>query len=322
MTWVRSEDSMPLHPKILRLSDGAFRLWSNALHFANRGVTDGKIPKELVPSLNHHGRWSAKQLAGFVSELAESLWIDRGDHYEIHDYAHHQAEAMKDRVERKRELDRERQRRKREREEDSLRESLGMSRRDDPRDNEPESRRETSVPSRPVPISPSDEGETRAPETAKHTARFLDSLTPTADPIADLARRFSDARHAAGFGRWTWGRKNYGPDFERLQRIDAALRDETELGYDAALAAAFRGFFADEKARDAKCPLSWLANDVGGYVARGATRAVANTTADLEAEVTTAREAYQARLGEDGDRERKERLDKARAALARARSAA
>lgn len=160
------------------------------------------------------------------------------------------------------------------------------------------------------------------PATPKHLARLADSLTPTATPIAELARCFSDARHTAGFGRWRWDGRSYGPDFERLQRIDAALRDETELGRDAALAAALRGFFADEKARGVSCPLSWLANDVGGYVARGTTRVVANSTADLEAELTAAREAYQARLGEDGDRERKERLDKARAALARARSAA
>jgi len=157
MTWVRTEDAMPLHPKILRLSDGAFRLWSNALHFANRSVSDGKIPKELIASLNHHGRWSPKQLAGFVSELLTDLWIDRGDHYEIHDYAHHQAEALKNRVERKRELDRARQQKKREREEEAARASLGLSRRDttrdSSRDDHRESLRETSVPARPGPIS-------------------------------------------------------------------------------------------------------------------------------------------------------------------------
>jgi hypothetical protein len=102
VTWVRSEDDMPLHPKILRLSDGAFRLWENALHFANRATTDGKIDKALVPTLNHHGRWTAKQMAGFVAELVPALWVDCGDHYWIHDYDHHQYEATKARVESKR----------------------------------------------------------------------------------------------------------------------------------------------------------------------------------------------------------------------------
>jgi hypothetical protein len=110
MTWVRTEDTMPLHPKVLLLSDGAYRLWSNALHFSNRAVTNGVIQKALIPTLNHHGRWSQKQIDSFVSELVPGLWIDRGDHFEIHDYEHHQAEAMKERVERKKEYEREKKR--------------------------------------------------------------------------------------------------------------------------------------------------------------------------------------------------------------------
>lgn len=114
VTWVRTEDDMPLHPKLLKLSDGAYRLWSNSLHFANRAVTDGLIDKGLVATLNHHGRWTPKQLASFVQELLAGLWLDAGDHYEIHDYAHHQAEAMKERVGRKRDYERDKKRRQRE----------------------------------------------------------------------------------------------------------------------------------------------------------------------------------------------------------------
>lgn len=120
MTWVYTEDNMPLHPKILRLSDGAFRLWQNALHFANRATTDGKIEKSLLPSLNHHGRWTTKQMAGFVAELVGSLWTDEGDCYRIHNYEVRQAEAMSARVNRRREIERlkkQGQRERREREE-------------------------------------------------------------------------------------------------------------------------------------------------------------------------------------------------------------
>lgn len=114
MTWVRLDDAATLHPKLLVLSDGAFRLWINGLALANRTATDGRISKSLVRSLNHHGAWTPKQLSGYVLELSDGLWIDRGDHYEIHDYAHHQAEALKGRVERRKEYERDKKRRQRE----------------------------------------------------------------------------------------------------------------------------------------------------------------------------------------------------------------
>jgi hypothetical protein len=120
MTWVRTEDSMPLHPKILRLSDGAYRLWSHGLHFANRATTDGVIAKDLVATLNHHNRWTAKQIAAFVAELVtfapphtSGLWIDEGTCYRIHDYEKHQAEAMTDRVEERRAYERDKKARQR-----------------------------------------------------------------------------------------------------------------------------------------------------------------------------------------------------------------
>lgn len=161
------------------------------------------------------------------------------------------------------------------------------------------------------------------PSGARHLDRFASSFgPPPSGPIAELAKRFSDARHDAGFGRWTWDGKNYGPDFERLTKLSAALDAEEGLDRAEALDAALRGFFADPKARDVRCPLTWLATDAGGYVAAGRKVATAGSLADLEAEAAAAREDYQTRLGEDGDRERKERLDKARQRLAKARSAA
>lgn len=202
MTWVRLDDTAPMHPKLLKLSDGALRLWIHGLAFANRSVTDGKIDKTLVASLNHHGRWSPKQLASFVAELAGVLWIDCGDHYEIHDYTHHQAEAMKDRVERKRELDRVRQQKKREREDDKARESLGMSRRDMWRDNQRESRRETSVPSRPVPTRPESATHSSAgapdsePQSSSPKPRWLSAMEAPDATTVDCLRAF-DAGYAS-----------------------------------------------------------------------------------------------------------------------------
>lgn len=168
MTWVKSEDDMPLHPKLLRLSDGAFRLWVNGLHFANRAVTDGRIDKALVPTLNHHGRWSPKQLSSFVGELVPGLWIDAGDCYEIHDYAHHQREAMKDRVERKREYERDKKQKQREtRDGFPVHVPTGQ-----PTGHTREVPREASVPTRPDP--------TRPVESATHSPAGVRDKSPDA----------------------------------------------------------------------------------------------------------------------------------------------
>lgn len=119
MTWVRLDDGMPLHPKILALSDGAFRLWICGLAFANRAVTDGLIPARLVPTLDHRRAWTAPQITRFTAELqAAGLWSEpdpsTGAHA-IHGYAEYQEEALKESVEARREGARERKRRQRKR---------------------------------------------------------------------------------------------------------------------------------------------------------------------------------------------------------------
>lgn len=203
MTWVKSEDDMPLHPKLLRLSDGAFRLWVNGLHFANRAVTDGRIDKALVPTLNHHGRWSPKQLSSFVGELVSGLWIDAGDHYEIHDYAHHQREAMKDRVERKREYERDKKQKQRETRDGfpvhvPTGQQTGHTR---------EVPREASVPTRPDP--------TRPVESATHSPAGVRDKSPDASRADRLRKGYLErfekattvkppgqARQPMGGGPW------------------------------------------------------------------------------------------------------------------------
>lgn len=296
MTWVRTEDSMPLHWKVLRLSDGAYRLWSNALHFANRAVTDGKIFKDLVPSLNHHGRWSPKQLAGFVEELSGGLWIDRGDHFEIHDYAHHQAEALKDRVERKRELDRERQRKKREREEERARESLGMSRRDSERDSDRDTTREShdghaaKPRSRPDParpdLSPSGESVNASapePSQAKPGQRthplgsgpIVGGIDPEEVRLAYVERWEKHARGkrppmvARGFGSPVWSdlAQAFVDRETTTQILDAAFVDpfvrSTGWTPKAILGAMPRLSTADVRRNDAENPANGPGEDEG-----------------------------------------------------------
>lgn len=83
MPWVQLDDGYAEHPKIDSLSDGAFRLHTAAICYANRYQTDGIIPAEKAPRLMPRFRKT------YIQELVDRmLWHDIGDGaaYEIHDF--------------------------------------------------------------------------------------------------------------------------------------------------------------------------------------------------------------------------------------------
>ena len=82
MTWVKIDDNFAEHPKILKLSDGAFRLYVTALCYANRYETDGKIDTKVARKLCHSR--TIPQL------IMSGLWHDHGDHYVINSYSDYQ----------------------------------------------------------------------------------------------------------------------------------------------------------------------------------------------------------------------------------------
>lgn len=88
MGQVSIHSGAPNHPKLIVLSDGAFRLWFNATCYCSEHLTDGVLPKAIVPSLKRGV--TAKQIGELtalkVPGYAAPLWEDRGDHYLVHDY--------------------------------------------------------------------------------------------------------------------------------------------------------------------------------------------------------------------------------------------
>jgi hypothetical protein len=82
VTWVYLDDKMPEHPKIICLSDGAFRLHISAIAYSNRHLTDGIIRGEIV------GGFVPRYRKAYLSELVErALWMEiTAGVYEIHDY--------------------------------------------------------------------------------------------------------------------------------------------------------------------------------------------------------------------------------------------
>ena len=73
--WVRVAHAMPHHPKVVGLSDRAFRFHVTYICYCGEYLTDGLVPKKEIP------RRVAAEL------IAAGLWKDKNrNEYEIHDY--------------------------------------------------------------------------------------------------------------------------------------------------------------------------------------------------------------------------------------------
>src|SRR3989442_1137875 len=94
--WVKLDDSFAEHPKILALSDAAFRLHVRALCYCGRYLTDGLIPRSFVGGSR---AWRELLAAGLWDTHAEGGW-------QIHDWLDYQ--PTRDAVTQRRETDRER----------------------------------------------------------------------------------------------------------------------------------------------------------------------------------------------------------------------
>ena len=106
MAWIKIDDSFPDHPKIIGLSDLAFRLHIRGLCYSGKYLTDGFIPYKAV-----WGMLSDEQSIYKPSDELEDqgLWVRTEKGFQIHDYLSYQ--SSKAQVEHKRASLRERQKR-------------------------------------------------------------------------------------------------------------------------------------------------------------------------------------------------------------------
>ena len=98
MTWVRIDDSFPNHPKIIGLSDGAFRLYITALCYSNAYLTDGIVPQKTIKKLSNSRHISAL--------IDANLWEKCGDDIIILGYEEYQFTKEKVETERKKAAER------------------------------------------------------------------------------------------------------------------------------------------------------------------------------------------------------------------------
>jgi hypothetical protein len=78
MAWVRIHDGAMTHPKVIGLSDKAFRLWIWGLSYSQQHLTNGLIPRVAIP---------ARVARATADLLAARLWDDTpAGGYQVHDY--------------------------------------------------------------------------------------------------------------------------------------------------------------------------------------------------------------------------------------------
>jgi hypothetical protein len=85
MAWVRLDDEVAQHPKILRAGPAAAWLWVCGLAYCSRHLTDGHVPREALVTFGVPG---ANRLA--VTLVQVGLWERSGEGFAVHDYHQYQ----------------------------------------------------------------------------------------------------------------------------------------------------------------------------------------------------------------------------------------
>lgn len=107
MTWVKLDDTFPDHPKVIAVGPDAAWLYTCALCYASRHLTDGFIPRDVVPRLT-----TLKRPDRLAARLVEEEMFEPGEKgWWIHNYERKQ--RTKAQVESERDAARSRQKRHR-----------------------------------------------------------------------------------------------------------------------------------------------------------------------------------------------------------------
>ena len=88
-TYIRLHDGMPDHPKVVGLSNAAFRLYVEALCWCSRQLTDGLVPAAALKRMGGSSPAAIRELAA-----AQLFEVGDGSEWVIHDYTEHQRTAF------------------------------------------------------------------------------------------------------------------------------------------------------------------------------------------------------------------------------------
>lgn len=83
MAWLRIDDRVRTHPKVVKAGPAAAWLWFCGICYCREHLTDGLIPKVMLNTLAP-GLTSTKACAKRLVEVG--LWHDGSEYYEVHDF--------------------------------------------------------------------------------------------------------------------------------------------------------------------------------------------------------------------------------------------
>jgi hypothetical protein len=86
MAYVRLDDQIAHHPKVLRAGAEAAWLWAVSIAYCNRQLTDGHVPAAALSTMGSF-RTPPRKLAAAL--VAVGLFELDGDGYQVHDYLSH-----------------------------------------------------------------------------------------------------------------------------------------------------------------------------------------------------------------------------------------
>ena len=202
MAWVKTDDGLPQHPKMLRAGYAAYALWHMGLSYCNRNLTDGFLPTEALGILGPPVP-NATKVAERLVEVG--LWEKVNGGWTYHDYHDYQPSS-----EQVREL--------REKRAQAGKRGGQISRPPEKQTgSKPEANRkqvaspllkQTGTPARPVPVREErvvgGTGENVNRESARARPRDVDpALWTAALALVDqLEAEGSQVRNAGGYARW------------------------------------------------------------------------------------------------------------------------
>ena len=316
MPWFKVDDAFHTHPKVLALRTGpcedtAVALWAKAGSWCAANLTDGAVPSYVLDT------FVRKNAVKAADELVRvRLWEKVGNDYAFRSWAEYQPTAAEVRAER--EASKKRLKEWRAKQKTNAIETV---------DETPfQTPLETVTPTRPDPTDQENADAFSARDRAKpkHIARFEDSFRasapePTRDMLsfADVENVFSLRRKAAGGAPY---RNRQHRDDSHLEALaEAANASAPSRG--ARLAALRDGvdrFAADPKAREAGCPIGWMAADPERWLTAPADAQTTTATSPLAAAHAEAQEAVRVARARRDDPEEIYRLEQIEAAAMRA----
>lgn len=86
MAWARIDDTAPTHPKIIGLSDAAFRAWAESICYGTRHRTDGHIPRGAFRAITRAAETETELITA-------GLWEPSETGITIHDFHDYQLAA-------------------------------------------------------------------------------------------------------------------------------------------------------------------------------------------------------------------------------------